>query len=195
MMFIGFGFLYVYLRTHSWTSVGINYLLGAWSIQISILLLGFWKAVLYNKWDTKILLNIKWLIEADFAAAAVLISFGGVLGKFNVSQYMFMATIELIFYSLNNVIGYNLLQAIDIGGSIYIHTFGAYFGLAVAYFSSNKNAFNHKNNSSNYVSNLIAMVGTVFLWMYWPSFNAAMASGNARHRVIINTVMSLTGSC
>jgi ammonium transporter Rh len=194
MMFIGFGFLYVYLRTYSWSSVAINYFLGAWCLQISILLLGFWTAVFSNKWE-KVLLNIVWLIKADFAVAAVLISFGGVLGKFNVAQYMIMGTIELIFYSLNNIVGEQVFHAVDMGGSMYIHTFGAYFGIAVAYMTSSNEAHNHPNNSSNYNSNLIAMIGTIFLWMFWPSFNCALALGNARHRTIFNTVMSMTGSC
>ena len=38
------------------------------------------------------------------------------------------------------------------------------------------------------------MIGTVFLWMYWPSFNGALAgdNGNARHRCIINTTLSIS---
>ena len=36
------------------------------------------------------------------------------------------------------------------------------------------------------------MVGTVFLWMFWPSFNAAAAAeGDAQMRAIINTYFSL----
>jgi len=38
-------------------------------------------------------------------------------------------------------------------------------------------------------------LGTLFLWMFWPSFNAALASGEAQHRVVINTVLSLSASC
>jgi ammonium transporter Rh len=39
------------------------------------------------------------------------------------------------------------------------------------------------------------MVGTVFLWCFWPSFNGVLAAGDAQHRVVINTVIALCGSC
>ena len=37
-------------------------------------------------------------------------------------------------------------------------------------------------------------VGTVLLWIYWPSFNAALAEGDAQHRAVINTYISLCAS-
>jgi ammonium transporter Rh len=39
------------------------------------------------------------------------------------------------------------------------------------------------------------MVGTLFLWMFWPSFNGALAPSVTQERVFINTVLALTGSC
>jgi len=39
------------------------------------------------------------------------------------------------------------------------------------------------------------MIGTLFLWLFWPSFNGAIAVGNTAHRAIVNTILSLTGSC
>jgi ammonium transporter Rh len=41
------------------------------------------------------------------------------------------------------------------------------------------------------------MIGTLFLWIYWPSFCfAAQAHNNYEQTVIVsNTVYSLTGSC
>jgi len=39
------------------------------------------------------------------------------------------------------------------------------------------------------------MVGTVFLWMYWPSFNAALVIGAGQQRAVINTLLSICGSC
>ena len=36
------------------------------------------------------------------------------------------------------------------------------------------------------------MIGTIFLWMFWPSFNSATAVvGDAQHRAILNTYFSL----
>ena len=47
---------------------------------------------------------------------------------------------------------------------------------------------------SRYSSELFAMVGTIILWVYWPSFNAILAGEDAFHRAIINTYLSLLGS-
>lgn len=42
---------------------------------------------------------------------------------------------------------------------------------------------------------MIAGIGSIFLWMYWPSFNGALVSGVEQERVIVNTVLGITGSC
>lgn len=39
------------------------------------------------------------------------------------------------------------------------------------------------------------MIGTVFLWMFWPSFNAATTStGDSFTRAVVNTLISIAGS-
>ena len=43
-------------------------------------------------------------------------------------------------------------------------------------------------------SDLFSLLGAVLLWVYWPSFNAVLASGDAFHRAVINTHLSLLGS-
>jgi ammonia channel protein AmtB len=40
----------------------------------------------------------------------------------------------MIFWGLNEAIGVTKIQATDMGGSIFVHTFGAYYGLAASYF-------------------------------------------------------------
>lgn len=39
-----------------------------------------------------------------------------------------------------------------------------------------------------------AMIGTLFLFCFWPSFNAGLLVGAAQHRAVINTVLSICAS-
>lgn len=46
-----------------------------------------------------------------------------------------------------------------------------------------------------YHSNLFSMIGTLFLFCFWPSFNAALTkSDDARLRSIVNTYISIISS-
>ena len=195
MIFIGFGYLMTFLKKYAFTSIGYTFLIGSFIIQYSILVNGLFHNIFMNHYE-KIYLNIESLITGDFTVGAILISFGALLGKLSLSQLFFMAIIEVILYSVNESIGVINYQAVDMGGSMYVHTFGAYFGLAVSYVvSNNKKLLNNKDESSDKNSDTFAMIGTLFLWMFWPSFNGALASGNSQHRVVINTILSLTSSC
>lgn len=134
MIYIGFGFLMVFLKTSSWSAVGFNYLLSAWAFQIGILSEGFWHQVMKGEEFEKIPLDVTYLVLGDFCAAACMITFGAVLGKADLFQLWLLITIECIFYGLNEAIGMEIFYAADAGGSMFIHTFGAYFGLAATYF-------------------------------------------------------------
>lgn len=80
---------------------------------------------------------------------------------------------------------------------MYIHLFGAYWGLAATYFlnpSDVKKKVPYKAQGASYSSDTFSMVGTLFLWLFWPSFNGALALHDVQARVFLNTVLSLTGS-
>jgi len=47
---------------------------------------------------------------------------------------------------------------------------------------------------ANYNSEMFGAIGTIFLFMFWPSFNGCLASGNAQHRVVVNTVLAISSS-
>ncbi|KAL7530933.1 hypothetical protein ACHAXR_003756, partial [Thalassiosira sp. AJA248-18] len=166
MIFIGFGMLMLFLKKYAYS------------------------AFTYMMSQTALCLDK----TQDFAAAAVLISFGAILGKVTKpSQLIVIALLEIIFYAINEEIG-KLLHVSDIGGSMVIHAFGAYFGLGVSYVLTIHDARSHADNSANYVSDVFSMVGSIFLWMFWPSFNSALAGPYDQERAVINTVLSLTGS-
>jgi ammonium transporter Rh len=89
-----------------------------------------------------------------------------------------------------------VLKTSDVGGSMIIHTFGAYFGIFVsAVVSPTAAKHGHPNKVSGYYSDVFSMIGTVFLWVYWPSFNSAPASELNQYQTVANTVCSLIGSC
>ena len=73
---------------------------------------------------------MKTILEADFCAAAILISFGAILGKVSIFQLFVYASMEVFFYCLNFAIITYIFKAYDVGGSMIIHVFGGYFGLA-----------------------------------------------------------------
>lgn len=189
MMLMGFGYLMTFLRRYSFSSVGFNFLITAMAIQWGSIVVGFFTALSTHAW--KITFNLPLLINGDFAAAACLITMGGVLGKVSPLQLLVLTWFEIIFYAINLYICQMSLKAADMGGSIFIHTFGAYFGLAATYFLSSESSKDHSDNSSRYSNDIFAMIGTILLWLYWPSFNGALAPGYSQHRSIINTVCSL----
>jgi ammonium transporter Rh len=75
---------------------------------------------------------------------------------------------------------------------------GAYFGIAVAYMlykTELTNPESEQREKTVYHSDVFAMIGTLFLFCFWPSFNAGVAAaGDARLRAIVNTYISIASS-
>ncbi|KFR13647.1 Ammonium transporter Rh type A, partial [Opisthocomus hoazin] len=188
MIFVGIGFLMTFLKKYGFSSVGINMLIAAFGLQWGTLMQGFW-----HMDGGKIHVNIESMINADFSTAAALISFGAVLGKTSPVQMLILAILEITIFSCNEHLVTKILQATDVGASMTIHAFGAYFGLAVAlvlYRPGLKNK--HENEESTYHSDLFAMLGTLFLWVFWPSFNSVIEPGTiSQTTAIVNTYYAL----
>jgi ammonium transporter Rh len=85
MMFVGFGFLMVFLKKHCWSSVSFTMFLTVIAIQWTVLTIGFFEHVLCTEEceDERIKVNIFMLMRADLGAACCLISMGAILGKVN----------------------------------------------------------------------------------------------------------------
>ena len=204
MMFIGFGYLMTFLRKYGYSALGYTLLIAAFATQWSGICVPFFiQAYRHTLGDMNGVLetNTNSLIDANFAAATILISFGAVIGKTTATQLLWMTFIEVVLYSMNLVLVYYVYKATDIGGSMVIHTFGAYFGLAVSWILSPRDIEEREDareNKAVYHADMFAMIGTIFLWCYWPSFNAAFAGltgdTHGQNRAIVNTTLSLTGS-
>jgi ammonium transporter Rh len=81
-------------------------------------------------------------------------------------------------------------------GTLTIHAFGAYFGLAVSRAYGAPQPWSKKNNETSSVSDVLSLLGTALLWIYWPSFVGATetASSANLHHCVLHTVVSLLGS-
>ncbi|XP_066491398.1 ammonium transporter Rh type C [Tiliqua scincoides] len=189
MIFVGFGFLMTFLQRYGFGAVGFNFLLAAFGIQWALLMQGW----LHTFENGKILIGVESLIGADFCVGSVCIAFGALLGKVSPVQLLIMTLFQVTLFSVNEYILLDLLHVKDAGGSMTIHTFGAYFGLVVTAILYRPNLEQTKDKQESiYHADLFSMIGTLFLWMYWPSFNSAISDhGDAQHRAAINTYCSL----
>lgn len=200
MVFVGFGFLMMFLKRYSNSSLGLNFYVSAVCVQWTILVNSFFHQLEASiadgaKWH-KVHVDVPQLIEGDFGAAAVMITFGAVLGKTSPLQMLVLGILEVFFYALNKMLIELVYSVVDIGGSMVIHAFGAYFGLAVALIIREPAHRDHRLCGANRMSDLFAMIGTIFLWMLWPSFNSVLApAGPIQHRAIVNTLLGLCAAC
>lgn len=188
MIFVGFGFLMTFLKKYGFSGVGFNLFLAALGLQWGTIMQG-----LIHSLGQKFHFGIYNMINADFSTATVLISFGAVLGKTSPSQMLIMTILEIAAFAANEYLVTEIFKASDTGASMTIHAFGAYFGLAVAGVLYRPGLrCEHPNEESVYHSDLFAMIGTLFLWIFWPSFNSAIADpGINQYRAIVNTYLSL----
>uniref|UniRef100_A0A0N5CD34 Ammonium_transp domain-containing protein n=1 Tax=Strongyloides papillosus TaxID=174720 RepID=A0A0N5CD34_STREA len=193
MIFIGFGFLMTFLRRYGFSAVGVNMLLACTTIEWSIIIRGLLsEEFMEHGYFT---LTINSIIYGDISAAVILISMGAVLGKLSPIQYLIMAFFEVPAALITEHIIIEVLHVTDCGGSIVVHVFGAYFGLAIAKVLDRDGIKKSNHEGSIYHSDIFAMIGTLVLWIFWGSFNAALADGEeAKRRCLINTLLSLSAA-
>jgi ammonium transporter Rh len=190
MMLVGFGYLMTFMRWYGLGAVGLTMFITALGVQVSLLI-----EPVFASGFHEIPINIMALLNANFAVAAFLISFGGLIGKVNPLQLLALVVCEAICYSANKqLICTHWLNTVDAGGTIIIHMFGAYFGLAVAWMIGRP--VDTAPGEPSTVSDVFSLIGTTFLWVYWPSFVAgAIPSGTVESELALTqTVLSLLGS-
>ncbi|KAF4081255.1 hypothetical protein AMELA_G00159300 [Ameiurus melas] len=194
MIFVGFGFLMTFLKRYGFGAVGFNFLIAAFGLQWALLMQGWFHFI--DPVDGFIKIGVENIINADFCVAGCLIAYGALLGKVSPVQLMVLTLFGITLFAVEEFIIISLLHARDAGGSMVIHTFGAYYGLSISWVLYRPNLKDSsKLNGSVYHSDMFAMIGTLFLWMFWPSFNSAISDhGDGQHRAAINTYLSLAAT-
>ncbi|XP_042750739.1 ammonium transporter Rh type B-like isoform X3 [Lagopus leucura] len=84
----------------------------------------------------------------------------------------------------------------DSGGSLTIHTFGAYFGLTVSRVLHRPHKDKRKEQQDvGHQPDLFAVVGTFCLWIFWPSFASATTThDSAEPWAVLNLYFSMAAS-
>ena len=190
MLIVGFGFLMVFVKKYGRSTLTATYLLVSVSIPLYFLKESYLdsSAGIIDKF-----------IQAEFAAASLLICAGAVLGRMKMHQYLLLGLLFVPCYALNEWIvlngGLGLIagKVVDTGGSIVIHAFGAIFGLAVAATMTTlkeyETAIECDDNSDRY-----SLLGSMVLWVFWPSFCSALVAPADVPHTAVNVFLALCAS-
>ena len=194
MLLVGFGFLMVFVRRFGYSATTGTYLVVAVGLPLYILL----RASGLLCGEPLEASTIKALLYAEFAVASALIAMGAVLGRLRVFQYALLALLLVPAYMLNEWLvlsgGLEVTRGFtDTAGSIIIHAFGAYFGLAVAMVITTAPQ-RQIPIQEDATSDRFAMIGSMVLWLFWPSFCSATVSSNEMALTAVNTVLALCGA-
>ncbi|HTJ55557.1 MAG TPA: ammonium transporter, partial [Nitrosospira sp.] len=119
-------------------------------------------------------------------------------GRLRVFQYALLALFLVPSYLLNEWLvldnGMGLTAGFqDTAGSIIIHAFGAYFGLALSLALTTERQRNQPIESDA-TSDRFAMLGSMVLWLFWPSFATAIVPFEEMPQTVVNTVLALCGA-
>lgn len=192
MLLVGFGFLMVFVKKYGRSALTATYLLVSVSIPLYFL-----KESFFGIGNPEGLIDK--LILAEFAAASLLICAGAVLGRLKMGQYLLLGILFVPFYAVNEWIvlngGLGLIsgKVVDTGGSIVIHAFGAIFGLAVAASMTTLKEYDTPIECDD-TSDRYSLLGSMVLWVFWPSFCAALVAPADVPRTAVNVILALCGS-
>lgn len=191
MLLVGFGFLMAFVRNHGYTSLTATFLVVSIAIPMYVIIKSFG-----GEGFAKSTISIDTLIYAEFAAASLLIAIGAPLGRMKMDQYIIMGLLFVPAYILNEwiLLDSGLFKGfLDTGGSIAIHAFGAYFGLGVVATTLSK--FKKEPTCENTPnSNQFCILGSMILWIFWPSFTSAIVAPERVVLTAINTIFALCGA-
>jgi ammonium transporter Rh len=218
MLLLGFGFLMTFLQKYGLGAVGFTLMLTALSMEYNIMVEALVRYIYTSclwgempdgeeggNWD----ITMSHLIDSEFAAATLLITYGALIGHTSPLQLLIVAMFQGVAYAVNKVIFVlGMFHSEDVGGSITIHMFGAYFGLACsaalchaksklsATPSDAATAIDTEDMVPDKVSDVMALIGTGVLWIYWPSFVGATETGVLANesKCVMNTVIAPVAS-
>ncbi len=193
MLVVGFGFLMVFVKRYGFGATTGTYLVVATGLPLYLFLRA--NGVIGHALTAH---SVESLMLAEFSVATALIAMGAVLGRLRVFQYALLTLLLVPLYALNEWIvldnGLGITKGFqDSAGSIVIHAFGAYFGLAASIMLTTEQQRSQPIESDP-TSDRFAMLGSMVLWLFWPSFATAIVPFEEMPQTIVNTILALSGA-
>ena len=194
MLLVGFGFLMVFVKKYGNSATTGTYLV----VGIGIPLYLFLRSTGVISAEAMPSNSIHVLLLAEFACASALIAMGAVLGRLRLYQYAMLAALLVPAYMLNEWLvldgGLGITKGfVDSAGSIVIHAFGAYFGIGLC-IALIRNNHADQAIESDITSDRFSMLGSMVLWLFWPSFCSAVVPSEQMPQTVINTILALCGA-
>lgn len=194
MLLVGFGFLMVFVKNYGYSATTGTFLVVGAGLPVYLFLRSTGALSLEAISSD----NIHALLLAEFACASALIAMGAVLGRLRVYQYAILALLLVPAYMFNEWMvldgGLGITKGfVDSAGSIIIHAFGAYFGLGMTLVITAA-ADRKKSIESDTISDRFSILGSMVLWIFWPSFCSAIVSPDQMPQTVMNTILALCGA-
>ncbi|XP_068608223.1 rh blood group, D antigen [Brachionichthys hirsutus] len=194
MVILGFGFLCTFPVRYGFSASGFNLLVAVVGTQWAVVLNGI------ESWyyRGKIRIDVRSLLVAEMCAASALISIGAVLGKTDPVHLVLIALLEVAGFVLNEWLLQALLNVWPPNSFMLLYVFGAFFGLTLTWIlhrEGSEQPFEKEKFDSK--SGLFSMLGAVFLWMFWPGFNAVLVDSRTPERKLVavcSTYLALAAS-
>jgi len=125
-----------FLRRYSFGAVALNMVASAVVYLEAVLTIGAVEQLVFEHRSGRIVVGIPLLIESAFCAASSMIAYGAVIGKTTLTQLLWFVVAQVPIYALNHHLVNHVFKALDSGGTIVIHLFGTYYGLAASFMLS-----------------------------------------------------------
>uniref|UniRef100_A0A4W4FU68 Ammonium transporter AmtB-like domain-containing protein n=1 Tax=Electrophorus electricus TaxID=8005 RepID=A0A4W4FU68_ELEEL len=184
IVFLGFGFMSMFLVRYGFSGTGFGLLVAAMVVQWATFINAFLSSFHSRK--------ICFLVNAELCAASALVAMGAVHGKTNPAQLLLLGLLEVTGLVVNQGLIKKLFKNDTFNTTMQLHVFGALFGVMTSWVLYRSEAEpRHEKEKFDSKTGLFSTLGMLLLWMFWPSINFVEAQ---EIRIMYSTYLSLAVS-
>uniref|UniRef100_A0A4W4FXC5 Ammonium transporter AmtB-like domain-containing protein n=1 Tax=Electrophorus electricus TaxID=8005 RepID=A0A4W4FXC5_ELEEL len=184
IVFLGFGFMSMFLVRYGFSGTGFGLLVAAMVVQ--------WATFINTLDKQRGVSSLHFLVNAELCAASALVAMGAVHGKTNPAQLLLLGLLEVTGLVVNQGLIKKLFKNDTFNTTMQLHVFGALFGVMTSWVLYRSEAEpRHEKEKFDSKTGLFSTLGMLLLWMFWPSINFVEAQ---EIRIMYSTYLSLAVS-